>query len=305
MPNVFAEKAQKFLPILDEIYAADSLTAILEQPGTEFVGTNKIRYPKITLDGAANYDRETGYVQGAVNVEYEEHTLAHDRGRKFRIDIVDNDEAAFDLYRSLMTEYVRTKEIPELDAARFARMASATGVKTVSADLTEEMDALKLWDACEEYLHDAEVKFENMVLYVSSAFYRAMKVSPQLSRRLDVSTNNGNVNRGITMLDGQIPVIVVPKGRFYDAIDMLDGTSSGETAGGFAPITGTSHAINFLAAPKQYCKAVTKRRAEKVVLPEVNQSADAYDVFYRCHHDLIIPTNKAAGIYVHKAATTL
>lgn len=304
MPNVFAEKAQKFLPILDEIYAADSLTAILEKPGTEFVGTNKVKRPKISLDGAADYDRENGYVKGSVTVEYEELVLAHDRGRKFRIDIIDNDEAAFDLFRAMMTEYVRTKEIPELDATRFARMASAIGAKTVSADLAEDMDALKLWDACEEYLFDTEVKMENMVLYVSSAFYKAMKNSTQLSRRLDVASNNGNVNRGIKMLDGQTPIIVVPKGRFYDNIKLLTG-KDGEEAGGFEPITGTSHAINFMCVPKPYCDAITKRNNKKVIMPEVNQEADAYDVMYRCHHDLIIPANKEKGIYIHKAAAAL
>lgn len=305
MPNTFAEKATKFMSVLDEIYQADSLTAILEQAGTEFVGTNKVKYPKITLDGAADYNRETGYVQGAVAVEYEEHVLAHDRGRKFRIDIIDNDEAAFDLYRSVMSEYVRTKEIPELDAARFARMAGNANARKVAADLTNSTDALGLWDACEEYLIDTEVKMADVVLYVSAAFYRTMKQSEKLSRRLDVNSNNGQVNRGISMLDGQTPVIIVPKSRFYDVINLNDGTTGGETAGGFAPIDGTSKAINFMAVPKTYCKAITKRRASKIVMPDVNQSADAYDIFYRCHHDLIVPDNKGKGIYVHTAATAI
>lgn len=304
MANTFTEKAQKYMSILDEIYQAESLTAILEQPDTEFVGTNKVKYPKISLDGAADYDRAKGYVEGAVTVDYEEHVLAHDRGRKFRIDFIDNDEAAFALYQSLMNEYVRTKEIPELDASRFARMAGKAGAKTVSADLTDDVDAMKLWDACEEYLYDAEVGLNDIVLYVSAPFYRAMKQSTSLSRRMDVTSNNGHVNRGITMLDGQTPVIVVPKGRFYDAIDLLTG-ADGETAGGFTPISGTSHGINFMAIPKPYCKAITKRRNSKIIMPDVNQSADAYDVMYRCHHDLIVPSNKEKGIYVHKAAATV
>lgn len=302
MANTFTEKAQRYMSVLDEIYQAESLTAILEQADTEFVGTNKVRYPKIELDGAGDYNRDTGYVQGAVSVDYEEHVLAHDRGRKFRIDYIDNDEAAFDLYTSVMNEYVRTKEIPELDAARFARMAGKTGAMKVAKDLTEGDDALKLFDACEEYMFDTEVNMSDIVLYVSANFYKLMKGSASLARRMDVTANNGQVNRGITMLDGQTPVIVVPKKRFYDAIDLLDGTS--ETAGGFAPIAGTSKAINFMAVPKNYCKAITKRRASKVIMPDVNQAADAYDILYRCHHDLIVPTNKEKGIYVHTAAAT-
>lgn len=299
MANTFTEKAQRYMSVLDEIYQRESLTAILEQAGTEFVGTNKVRYPKIALDGAADYNRETGYVNGAVSVDYEEHILAHDRGRKFRIDYIDNDEAAFDLYRAVMNEYVRTKEIPELDAARFARMAGMEGAKVVTGAVAGA-DAFALWDDCEQYLMDAEVNMGDIVLYVSSEYYKAMKNSAALSRRFDVGGNNGSVNRAVTMLDGQTPVIVVPKGRFYDSINLLDGSTSGETAGGFAALE-TSKAINFMAVPKSHCKAITKRRASKIIAPETNQSADAYDVMYRCHHDLIVPTNKRAGIYVHKA----
>ena len=303
MANTFAEKATKYMGILDEIYQRESVTAILEQAGTEFVGTNKVKFPKITMDGAADYNRDTGYVAGAASVEYEEHVLAHDRGRKFRIDIIDNDEAAFALYRELMNEYVRTKEIPELDACRFARMAGFDEAKTVSADIGST-DAMKLWDNCEQYMLDEEVSMADTVLYVSAAFYQAMKESTTLSRRMDVTANNGQVNRSITMLDGQTPVIVVPKGRFYDAIKLNSG-ASGEAAGGFAPITGTSHAINFIAVPKSHVKAITKRNNSKIIMPEVNQAADAYDIMYRLHHDLIVPTNKRKGVYIHKAAATI
>lgn len=299
MANTFAEKAQRFMGVLDDIYQAESLTAILEQPGTEFVGTNKVRRPKITLDGAADYDRAKGYVEGAVNVDYEELVLAHDRGRKFRVDYIDNDEAAFDLYRSVMTEYVRTKEIPELDAARFARLAGKAEAKKVAAALAADTDALALWDACEEYMFDTEVPMSDVVLYVSAAFYKAMKSSTAIFRRLDVNNNNGQVNRGITMLDGQTPVIVVPKGRFYTEIELLTGADG--SAGGFTP-TETAKAINFMAVPKPYCEAITKRRAAKVIMPDVNQQADAYDIMYRCHHDIIVPDNKAKGIYVHHSA---
>lgn len=299
MANTFNEKAQKFIGVLDDIYQAESLTAILEQPGTEFVGTNKVRYPKIALDGAADYDRAKGYVEGAVTVDFEEHELMNDRGRKFRIDYIDNDEVAFDLYRSVMTEYVRTKEIPELDAARFARMAGKANAKKVAAALTADTDALAFFDACEEYMFDSEVPMSDVILYVSAAFYKAMKASTSISRRLDVNSNNGQVNRGITLLDGQTPVIVVPKNRFYTEIELLTGADGG--AGGFAPASGAK-AINFMAVPKPYCKAITKRRAAKVIMPEANQSADAYDIMYRCHHDIIVPTNKEIGIYVHHSA---
>jgi len=124
MANTFAEKVTKFIPILDLLYVQNAKTSDLDDStlATQFVGTNKVKLPKVSVDGAGTYDRDNGYVQGSAGVSWEEHTLQYDRGRKFRIDVIDNDEVAFDLYRRVASEYVRTKEVPEIDAVRFAEI---------------------------------------------------------------------------------------------------------------------------------------------------------------------------------------
>lgn len=309
--NTFVEKATRFLTILDEIYRKQAITAVLDDPSmaARFVGTNKIKLPKIEMDGAANYDRDTGYVQGGTNVSYEEHELKYDRGRKFRIDVIDDDEAGFELYSTLAAEYVRTKEIPEMDAIRFAEIyAAATRANTlgtvVAADLDATASALAAFDAAEHALNEKEVPEEGRVLYVSNDFYQMLKNDEKIAKRIDVGTFNGNINRRVRMLDGVTPVIPVPGARFLSHIQLLDGTSDGQKAGGYKAITGTSKAINFIyAANSVITGGAVKRNISKIITPEQNQSADAYDVFYRVHHDLIIPDNKTAGIYVHTAAT--
>ena len=309
--NTFVEKATKFLAILDEIYQKGALTASLDSPSmtSQFVGTNKIKLPKISVDGAANYDRDTGYVQGGVTVSYEEHELKYDRGRKFRIDVIDDDESAFDLFRRVTAEYVRTKEIPELDAIRFAEIyAAATRANTlgtvVAADLDATASALAAFDAAEHALNEKEVPEEGRVLYVSNDFYQLLKNDDKIVKRIDVSSNSGNIDRRVRMLDGVTPIIPVPSARFLSQIQLLDGTTSGQNAGGYKAITGTSKGINFIYAGKDAITGgAVKRNVSKIITPEVNQSADAYDVFYRVHHDLIIPDNKTAAIYVHTAAT--
>lgn len=309
--NTFVEKATKFLAILDEIYQKQALTASLDSPSmaSQFVGTNKIKLPKISVDGAANYDRDTGYVQGGVTVNYEEHELKYDRGRKFRIDVIDDDESAFDLFRRVTAEYVRTKEIPELDAIRFAEIyAAATRANTlgtvVSADLDATASALEAFDAAENVLNEKEVPEEGRVLYVSNAFYQLLKNDDKIMKRIDVNSNNGNIDRRVRMLDGVTPIIPVPGARFMSQIQLLDGTTSGQNAGGYKAIAGTTKGINFIYAAKDAITGgAVKRNVSKIITPEVNQSADAYDVFYRVHHDLIIPDNKTAALYVHTAET--
>ena len=167
MANTFAEKITKYIPLLDEIYQRESLTAFLEMNplNVMFDGAKTIKLPKYVLDGAADYNRATGYNKGAVTVTWESHTLAYDRGRKFGVDIIDDDELGARTFMTLAAEYVRTKEIPETDAVRFAEMytAAAAGGTVVTADLTT--GALAAYDAAEEVLGDAEVGEENRIMW--------------------------------------------------------------------------------------------------------------------------------------------
>lgn len=307
--NTFAEKAVKFMAILDEIYKLQSKTSDLDSStlAGQFVGTNKIKLPKISVDGAANYDRDAGYTQGGVSVNYEEHTLKYDRGRKFRIDVIDNDEAAFDLFRQVSTQYVRTKEIPEIDAIRFAEIyAAATRSGTLGTkaekDLAASDSAFDLFDTAEQTLNEKEVPEEGRVLYCTNEFYKMLKNDSKIQRRIDVGSANTDVNRSLEALDGITPIVKVPQARFNTLIQLNDGKTAGQTAGGYQTITGNKP-INFIYATKSALQGVIKRNVSKIVTPDVNQEADAYDVFYRAHHDLIVTDNATAGIYVHTKAT--
>lgn len=309
MANTFAEKVTKFIPILDLLYVQNAKTSDLDDStlATQFVGTNKVKLPKVSVDGAGTYDRDNGYVQGSAGVSWEEHTLQYDRGRKFRIDVIDNDEVAFDLYRRVASEYVRTKEVPEIDAVRFAEIYAAAKrdgslATVVEKDLGASDSILDLFDAAEATMNEKEVPEEGRVLYVTNTVYKMLKSDAKISRRIDVGQANPNIDRRVEMLDGITPIIKVPQSRFNSLIQLNDGKTAGQTAGGYKTITGNKP-INFVYARKAALRAVIKRNADKIITPDVNQSADAYDVFYRLHHDLIVADNDTAGIYIHTAAT--
>jgi hypothetical protein len=307
--NTFSEKVTQFLPILDLIYQYAALTANLDDAAlaTQFVGTNKVKFPKISVDGAGSYNRDNGYAQGGISVAYEEYMLAYDRGRKFRMDVIDNDESGFDAFRTAATEYVRTKEVPEIDAIRFAEIyAAATRAGTLgtvaSKDLTNSDSILALFDTAEQTLNEKQVPEEGRVLYVTNDVYARLKADASLTRRIDVTQNNGNINRNVTMLDGITPIIKVPQVRFNSLIQLLDGTTTGQTAGGYQTITGNKP-INFIYTHQMCLHGVVKRHVTKIVTPDVNQTADSYDIFYRVHHDLIVRDNETGCIYIHTKAT--
>lgn len=306
MTNTFSERAVKFTTVLDLVYKRSSVTAILEASGILWDGTNAVKMPKISMDGAGDYDRSTGYVSGDIAVSYSSHTLDYDRGRKFNIDVIDDDEAAFDVYRTAAAEYVRTKEVPEIDAIRFAEIyakASAGSGTVVASDTLTE--ALALYDTAEAVLMDEEVDPNNMVMFVSSAYYKALKTKLDGSGRIDYMNNNGVVDRRVMMLDGMVPIVKVPKSRFYSLITLYDGTTGGQEAGGYIPTATTGYELNFILADKGALQAITKRKVSKVIDPMVNQDADAWAVYYRNVHDLIIADNKTNGVYIHRKATAV
>lgn len=57
-----------------------------------------------------------------------------------------------------------------------------------------------------------------------------------------------------------------------------------------------------LICPKSAPIAVSKTDNVKIITPEANQFADAWDIDYRKYHDLFVPDNKKAVIAVSLGA---
>ena len=74
MANTF-ELAQKYLPLLDEVYKASSRTAILDATKVDIVNGNTIKVFKTSMDGLGDYDRNKGYTDGEVAGSWETLTL--------------------------------------------------------------------------------------------------------------------------------------------------------------------------------------------------------------------------------------
>ena len=110
---------------LDKVYKLTSLTAVLDganELAKEGANANEILIPKMSMQGLANYNKQTGYVAGDVTLEYETKKCGYDRGRMFTIDSMDDIETAGVAFGRLSGEFLRTKVVPELDAYRLAKL---------------------------------------------------------------------------------------------------------------------------------------------------------------------------------------
>lgn len=287
--------AEKFQPILDEIYKRESLTARLDATTkpVEFGGANVVKVFKTSVVGLGTYSRATGYPAGDVTGTWETLTLAASRGRAFSIDRMDNEESLGMAFGSLAGEFIRTQVAPEVDAYRFAKYAGWSGISTTSeAALTTAAGVLAAFDVAMTQLDNDEVPADGRILYIASTLYSLLKAS--VSRTLG---NETSADRRLAALDG-VTVIPVPQTRFYTQVTLDAGSSS--SAGGFAKTASTGRDINFMLIHPTAVLQATKHAALKIFSPEENQSADAWLMQYRLYHDAFVLENHVDGVYLHK-----
>ena len=118
MPNSI-EYATIFQQELDKAFVPASATGWMQQNArlAKYSGGNEIKIPNLVMDGLADYDRDAGYAQGSVTLDYTTVTMSRDRGRGFNLDAMDVDESNFvATAAAVMGEFQRTQVVPEVDA---------------------------------------------------------------------------------------------------------------------------------------------------------------------------------------------
>lgn len=287
-------KFKAYIDKLDTVYQQASATSILDADAdTVRMGAKAGEFliPKMSMDGLADYSRSSGYVKGDVTITYETKSCNYDRGRKFSVDAMDNEETAGIAFGKLASEFIRTKVVPEMDAFRFAKYASATGILSAAeATPTAGTAVLTALQTAVNAQDEAEINVDGKILYITPTLLTLAK--------------NVDTTKSKAILDRFEKIITVPQTRFYTAIDMKDGTSSNETAGGYAGATG-GYKINFMIINRDAVIQFGKHTVNKVVSPEENQTDDGYMFFYRAYSIAETYENKVKGIYLNRDTTAL
>lgn len=286
------ELFKQYIAMLDEIYKLEAKTNVLDG-ASELVqqgaNANELVIPKLSMDGLANYDRNSGYVNGSVDFTFETVKCNFDRGRMFQVDVMDNIETMGMVFGKLSSEFVRTKVIPELDAFRMATYASLEDISTVAAaDLTTGAAVISALRAATTKMNNDEVPEANRILFIETGLKGLVD---------DLDTTK---SKEVLKKFGQI--IEMPQNRFYTAITQLTG-KDGQEAGGYTRAEGANN-INFMVVEKSAAIQFAKRVNSKIIEPQANQDADAYKYGYRQVAIADAYENKRSGIYLHKSTVT-
>lgn len=282
--------AKKYAALLDETYRENAKTAILESDASlarEGANANEIVIPKLTMDGLADYDRNSGYVDGNVSLTWQTAEFNYERGRMFSVDNMDNEESQNIAFGSLAGEFVRTKVVPEMDAFRFSQLAGTSGIGAATGELSTGEAAVTAIRAAVSEMDAAEVPAENRILFIT----------PALKGLID----DMDTTKSRAVMTYFEKVVTVPQSRFYTKITLYDGITEGQTDGGYAKASDGKN-INFMIVHKPAVLQFTKHAVPKIMTPANNPDADSWKYGYRSYGLCDVYASKTAGIFCHSEA---
>lgn len=288
--------ASGYLPILDDIYKAESKSAILDTAEDRVRWSDEYRtfyLFETSMVGLGDYDRNDGYVRGDVTAAWQSYTPQFDRGRQFLVDAADNLESFNLAFGTLAGEFMRTKVVPETDAVRFAQYAYNAGTK-VSATISSSSDMVAAIDAATETLDNKEVPYEGRILFVSPKGYRLLKGG------ITRYTMNGDANINFNVeYYNDMRLVTVPSGRFNTSITLAQPTAH-DGAGGYS-LAG--NAINFMIIHPSAVMQAVKLAVPRIFTPSECQQAHAWQYDFREYHGAWVKHMKTDGVYCHSGAT--
>lgn len=297
------ETATVIQTTLDKAAVAKATTGWMEVNSelVKYNGGAEVKIPSLDMDGMADYDRKSGFVEGDVEFKYQTKTMTQDRGRSFSFDENDVNETNFGLTAStVMAEFQDKKVVPEIDAYRYSRIATACIAKKKASGGYEVEESTVLQKLYYDLAAVREIVGDStpLVITISMRVSAILAMSEKLSKRLDVTDfEQGAVTLKVRTLDG-IPLIPVGADRLKTEYLFRDGKTTGQESGGFAP-TENSKSINWMITPRKAPIAVSKTDKMRIFDPETNQKARAWAMDYRKFHDLWIPDRKVDECFVN------
>lgn len=280
--------AEKYQPLLDEVYKEASLTSDFEHGNVKFDGSKTVKILKLDVPSLGEYSRNSGFTSGDVEATWESWELTQDRGREISVDAMDDEETLNMTFGKAVSEFIRTKVVPQIDTYRFATLASLEGISAVStgASLESGQAVIQAIRAGVSKMDEDEVPKEGRILYITPTL-------KGLIEDMDTTKSKEVVKKFAKIVE-------VPASRFYTAYQYNATTKEIER-------TSTACDINFMIVHPTAVEAVAKHTKLRIFLADgdegtganKNQDKDAHKFQYRIYHDMFAYENKLAGIYLH------
>lgn len=225
------ELTKKFAPYTDELFKAESKTALLTNTDFDWSGAHTVAIWKISTVAMQDYSR-TGQstVEGDaasisrygkivdLDAVTQEMILSKDRSFIFNVDYLDADETQGQLEAATaLARELREVVVPEVDAYVYGKMVTGAGTTAAALALTKENVYTQIL-AGSQALDNAEVPDTGRVLVVTPAVYTLLKQSTEFDHtELGAAMKLQGI---IGILDG-MSVVKVPSSRLPEKFGFM------------------------------------------------------------------------------------
>lgn len=268
--------ASKYAQKIDERFSKESMSNPVINSDYDFVGAKTVNVYSVPTAPMNDYIKSGSSRYGnpkELENSVQEMTMTQDRSFTFTIDRgTFNDTQMSNSAGAALQRQIREVIVPEIDKYRFAKICASAG-KIATGAITKD-------NAYDAFLDGTSFLIDNnvpagTVAYVSSAFYKLIKLDNAFIKQGDLAQNimlKGQVGA----IDG-IPVIVAPKSRIPDGVDF------------------------FITHKMATCGPV---KLSEYKIHDNPPGINGWLVEGRVYYDAFVLDNKKNAIYVHKADST-
>lgn len=273
--------------VFDQKITQGLLTSAIGQDAKNFInGGKSFTLTTLSTSGLKPHTRGKGYNAGEIDNDKDVYTMGQDRDIEFFVDSQDVDETNHDLAVGNISKiFIEEHVQPEIDAYRFAKLATAAGT-TKEVAITADNAYSTIKDAI---LPARKFGPANLTGFVSTHVMDCLERSKEFTRNI----TNQNVGQTalesrVTSIDGVKLIEVWDDARFQSAYDFADG---------FKP-TSDAKAIEVLIVAKQAVLFAVKENAVYLFAPGEHTEGDGYLYQNRLYHDLWIKKQQSDGVSV-------
>jgi hypothetical protein len=289
-------KATVYNKLLDSVVQAGLTSAPLTANASRVVynGGNSVKIAKLSVGGFGTYNRDTGYPAGAATLAWETFTMAMDRGIKFNVDVMDEDETMGTLSAAnIIAEFGKNQEAPEVDAYRYSSiMASilADSVTRYGYYSPVVATVLSQFNTDVGVVRGAVGRSVPLYAFMAESAFTVLSNSTQLTKILETQMSGEfQVQTDVYSVNG-VKIIPVPDARLKS--EYAFSSTNGFSAKPWA------QQINWILVSPEATIAFAKHNKMKVIGADMNPDADADLVTARLYHDCWTFENKRNMIYI-------
>ncbi len=266
--------ASKYASQIDERFAKEALSIGAVNQDYDFVGVQTVNVYSVPTAPMNDYTKSGSNRYGTpeeLENTVQELTMSQDRSFTFTIDRGNfNDTQMMNSAGSALQRQLREVVIPEVDKYRFAKICANAG--TIGTGAITKDNAYDAFLDGTTALVDNFVPLAGAVAYVSSKFYKIIKLDNSFVKQSDIGQNI-TLKGQIGTIDG-IPVVVLPASYMPEGVEFFIANRIATTA----PVKLSEYKIHDNP-------------------PGIN----GWLIEGRLYHDAFVLNNKKKAIYVHKA----